>query len=157
MNKETGFCLNKSWKPLICSLKKIPQATQVLPLHWPTGNLASLPPPPSFCSDQYTPPANQFFLTCVPRYLQVTDHQVAWIPFPPITLSDLVSLVTRPRLNPPSPHEIFPLAHSPTPPPSYIYSVLLTPDQLQPPAHCILVAIHLPWRWRWYVPPKQWF
>jgi predicted GIY-YIG superfamily endonuclease len=21
MNKETGFCLNKSWKPIICSLK----------------------------------------------------------------------------------------------------------------------------------------
>jgi hypothetical protein len=25
MNKETGFCLNKSWRPLICSLKKTPQ------------------------------------------------------------------------------------------------------------------------------------
>jgi hypothetical protein len=25
MNKEAGFCLNKSWKPLICSLKKTPQ------------------------------------------------------------------------------------------------------------------------------------
>jgi hypothetical protein len=33
MKKETGFCLNKSWKPLICSLKKTPQATQVLPRH----------------------------------------------------------------------------------------------------------------------------
>jgi hypothetical protein len=22
MNREVGFCLNKSWKPLICSLKK---------------------------------------------------------------------------------------------------------------------------------------
>jgi hypothetical protein len=21
MNKETGFCLNKLWKPIICSLK----------------------------------------------------------------------------------------------------------------------------------------
>jgi hypothetical protein len=25
MNKDVGFCLSKSWKPLICSLKKIPQ------------------------------------------------------------------------------------------------------------------------------------
>jgi hypothetical protein len=25
MNKETGFCLNKSWKPIICFLKKTPQ------------------------------------------------------------------------------------------------------------------------------------
>jgi hypothetical protein len=25
MNREVGFCLNKSWKPLICSLKKSPE------------------------------------------------------------------------------------------------------------------------------------
>jgi hypothetical protein len=24
MHRETGFCLSKSWKPLICSLKKLP-------------------------------------------------------------------------------------------------------------------------------------
>jgi hypothetical protein len=29
MNKETGFCLNKSGKPIICSLKLLPKATQV--------------------------------------------------------------------------------------------------------------------------------
>jgi hypothetical protein len=25
MNREVGFCLSKSWKPLICSLKKPPE------------------------------------------------------------------------------------------------------------------------------------
>jgi hypothetical protein len=24
-NREVGFCLSKSWKPLICSLKKLPE------------------------------------------------------------------------------------------------------------------------------------
>jgi hypothetical protein len=56
--------------------------------------------------------------------LRVTDRQVAWIPFPfpPLTLSDLVLLFTRPRLNPPSPPELFPLAHSLNPP--FLYSIL---------------------------------
>jgi hypothetical protein len=50
----------------------------------------------------------------------------------------------------------FPLSR-PSLPAYYISWALLTPDHLQTPAHYILIAIHLPWWWRWYVPPKRRF